>query len=127
MRRLPTSDLPSRLLICMLPALLLSACLGRPQVSLQIPPAHCADQIPDSLKADTPGTAAPQVTITGVPIADWEAIARAWVPFGGMQTMQLGLANLDKRTIVEIYARCEAREAEIAKALQPKRRFFGLF
>jgi hypothetical protein len=127
MRRLPIFVLPSRLLIFTLPASLLSACLGRPQVSLQIPPAHCADQIPDSLKADTPGMPAPQVTITGMPAADWEAVARAWVPFGGAQTRQLGLANLDKRTIVEIYARCEAREAEIRAALQPKRRFLGLF
>lgn len=96
-------------------------------MSLQIPAAHCADQIPASLKADTPGQPVPQVTITGVPAVDWEALARAWVPFGVAQTAQLGVANLDKRTIVEIYARCEAREAEIRAALQPKRRWFGLF
>ena len=120
----PKSAVPNRLLICSVPALLLSACLGRPQVSLQIPPAHCLDMVPESLLADTPG-AAPPILPTGQ--IDWEQVARGWIDHSAVQAGQLKSANLDKRTIPAIIAKCEAREAEIQAALQPKRRFLGLF
>lgn len=121
------SAAPFRLLICTALALPLSACF-RPQVALQIPPARCAKQIPPSLTADTPSAALPAApAFTGNAATDWEAIARAWVPFGASQTLQLATANAGRATIIEIYARCEAREAEIRDALQPKRKFLGLF
>ncbi|OYZ15654.1 MAG: hypothetical protein B7Y35_06180 [Sphingomonadales bacterium 28-64-96] len=105
---------------------------------LDIPPAHCADQIPESLKADTPGApppiVAPQPAITGDALADalagkrWaEQLARGWMGTATGNAGQIGVGNAGKRTIMEIYTRCEAREAEIRAALQPKRKFLGLF
>jgi hypothetical protein len=83
--------------------------------------------VPASLKADTPSAPLPSVALSGALAADWEAIARAWVPFGASQTLQLANANAGRGAILEIYTSCEAREAEIRQALQPKRRFLGLF
>lgn len=111
-------------LLPMLPLCALCACLPRPQVALTIPPVHCLDQVPDSLKADTPGAALPP---SPAGHADLLALAKDWMGFAVAQSAQLASANRDKRTTAAIIQRCEAREAEIRTALQPKRKRFGLF
>jgi hypothetical protein len=71
--------------------------------------------VPDWTRAPTPGAPLP----AGSTVGDW-------IVFGDAQTGQLDLANLGKATIVEIVTRCEARDAETVKALQPKK-FLGIF
>jgi hypothetical protein len=120
----PKSALRLIRLLPMLPLCALCACWPRPQVALTIPPAHCLDQVPDSLKADTPGAAPPPAPASN---AELLAVAKDWMGFAVAQSAQLATANRDKRSTVEIIQRCEAREAEIRTALQPKRKRFGLF
>lgn len=114
---------PMRML-CIALLFVLPACLPRPQVALQIPPAHCLDQVPKSLLADTPGAAPPILPAGQI---DWQAVGRGWAEHAVAQAGQLALANARPATIVAIIANCEAREAEIRTALQPKRKRFGLF
>jgi hypothetical protein len=80
--------------------------------------------VPESLLAETPGAAPPILPAGAI---DWEAVARGWIDHAAVQAGQLRSANLDKRTIPAIIRQCEAREAEIRTALQPKRKRFGLF
>jgi hypothetical protein len=46
--------------------------------------------------------------------------------FADAQTGQLDTANTEKLGMVEIVTACEKRDAEIVKALQPKK-FLGIF
>jgi hypothetical protein len=65
------------------------------------------------VKAPTPGADLPA-----------DDTAAAWVAFGNSQTGQLGRANLDKQTALEIITRCEKRDAETVAAMTKRR---GLF
>lgn len=54
-----------------------------------------------------------------------DSSAGAWTSFGNSQTGQLGQANASKASALEIVERCEARDAETAKALTKRRGLFG--
>jgi hypothetical protein len=53
--------------------------------------------------------------------------APAWMAFGLSESAARVIANQRGTNSIAIIEACEAREAEIRAALQPKRRFLGLF
>jgi hypothetical protein len=94
-------------------AVLPSACATH--TSYTRPATSCLTLIPRAWLAPTPGAA--------LPLADTQG---DWVTFGDAQTGQLDAANAEKLGMVEILTACEKRDAEIVKALQPKK-FLGIF
>src|SRR4051812_48789946 len=100
----PRARALSLILIWMISAAALSACVTAPAVYQAANP--CSDLIPDDWLA-------------GVPSADLppNKTAGAWVGFGEAQTGQLDKANGRTRDSVEIVRKCEARDKAAYEAL----------
>ncbi len=92
------------LLILASTPLALSGCVSGRRITI-IPPA-CSSLIGDSLRADTKPVDLPTTEATAGDL---------WIAFDG-QTGKLDDANRVKRGVLETIQRCEARDAEIAKA-----------
>lgn len=85
----------------------LSACASQPAISL--PAANCAGLVPDAWRQ-------------GVPSADLPAdnSGGGWIGFADAQTGQLDKANGRTIDSIGIVEKCEARSAEVVKALTRK-------
>ena len=95
-----------------LPALALTATalLSTGCVSVQptlLPPSACSELVGPSLRADVPP----------VPLPDLNGdIGDVWVAFDG-QTGRLETANTNRKALVEVIERCEARDAKAAERI----------
>jgi hypothetical protein len=85
----------------------LCACAAAPVI--QRPASACSTLVPESWRQ-------------GVPSADLPVGSTAgdWIAFGDAQTGQLDKANDRTTGSLEIVSKCEARDAEVVKALAPK-------
>lgn len=71
------------------------------------PSAPCSQLVGPSLRAD----------VAGVDLPGLEATAGDWVAAFDGQTGRLDTANRDKRAVLEVVERCEARDAEAVRKI----------
>jgi hypothetical protein len=93
--------------------LALPACAGAPPIAAI--PSACSTLIPTSWHDPVPGAPLP----AGKTVGDW-------VAFGDSQTAQLDKANGRTGDVLDIVARCEARDMAAVKRVG-RRKLLGLF
>lgn len=94
-------------LLLMLLAVPLSACTTPPPVFLSA--SDCASLVPNDWQLGIESAHPPA-----------DRTAGGWVSFGDAQTAQLDKANNRTKDAISIVTKCEARDREVAKALEPK-------
>lgn len=108
MKKLPVTV--QKLLVA--PLLFTVASCAAPTVLAQS--AGCSSLIPSSWK----------VGVAPAPLPEGDTVAD-WVSFGDAQTGKLDMANGRTKDAIELYERCEARDA-LAVKKATRRRWFGL-